>query len=42
MSNAFVERTGSDMDANHIFPEVVLAALTLVGGGAGDGSARGC
>ena len=32
-------RAGFDMEASHIFPQSVLAAITLVGGGAGDGMA---
>ena len=40
MPSAFYGRVGFDMDAIHIFPQGVLAAITLVGGGAGDGGAR--
>ena len=40
VSNAFGRRAGFDEDASHIFPQGVLAAMTLVGGGAGDGGAR--
>ena len=33
--NAFGGIAGFDMDASHIFPQGVLAAITLIGGGAG-------
>ena len=33
-------RAGSVVSMGHIFPQGVLAALTLVGGGAGDGGPR--
>ena len=38
--STFDGRTGFDVDANHIFPQGVLAALTLVGCGAGNGGTR--
>ena len=38
--NAFDGKGGFDMDANHVSPQVVLATITLVGIGAGDGGAR--
>ena len=38
--NAYGGKAGSDVDASHIFPQGVLTALTLVGGGARDGRAR--
>ena len=34
--SGFVGRAVSDMSMSHIFPQGVLAAITLVGGGAGD------
>ena len=34
MSSGFVERTASEMSTSHIFPQGVLAAIPLVGGGA--------
>ena len=39
-SSAFGERAGFDIDASYIFPQSVLAAIILVGGGAGDGGVR--
>ena len=39
---AFGGKAGSYVDANHVFPQVVLAAFTLVGSVAGDGGARAC
>ena len=33
-------RTGSEVSTNHIFPQNELAAIILVGVGAGDGEAR--
>ena len=33
-------RAGSDVSRSHVFPQGVLAAITLVGGGAGDGADR--
>ena len=38
--NAFGERAGFDVDPSHVFPQGVLAAITLVGSGTRDGSAR--
>lgn len=32
---------GFDVDAGHCFPQGVQAAIAVVGGGAGDGGARG-
>ena len=40
LPNAFRGRFGFDVGAKHSFPQGVLAAITLVGGGAGDGEAR--
>ena len=40
MPSAFGERTGFDMDESHIFPQGVLAAITLVVGESIDGGAR--
>ena len=39
VSSGFGGRAGSDMSMGHIFPHGVLAGVTLVGGGAGDGGA---
>ena len=36
----FGGRAGSDINTGHIFLQRVLAAITLMGGGAGDGGAR--
>lgn len=41
-SNAAGVRDGSDVDARHIFPQYVLATITLVGGIACGGGARVC
>ena len=38
--NAFGGRAGFDMNTSHIFPQGVLAAITLVRSGAGEGGAR--
>ena len=38
--NAFGGRPGFDKNTSHIFPQGVLVAITLVGGGAGSGGAR--
>ena len=35
--SAFGGRAGFDVDARHVFPQGVLAAITLGGGRAGDG-----
>ena len=40
--SAFGGKAGFDVDASHIFPQGVLAAVTLVRGVAGDGGARAC
>ena len=40
ISSAFGGSAGFNVDTCHIFPQCVPAALTLVGGGAGDGGAR--
>ena len=40
VSTAFGGRAGFDVDPSHIFPQGLLAAITLVGGGARDGEAR--
>lgn len=34
--NAFAGRAGYDLDASKILPQGVLAAINLIGGGAGD------
>lgn len=39
MSSDFGRKVGSDLNMSHIFPQGLLAVLTLVGGGAGDGEA---
>lgn len=39
VSSGFGGRTGSDISMGHIFPHGVLAGVTLVGGGVGDGGA---
>ena len=36
----FGRRAGFDMNTSHVFPQGVLAAVTLVGGRAGDGGAK--
>ena len=38
--SAFCGRTEFDMDANHVFPQCVLTAISLVGGGPAGGGAR--
>ena len=38
--SGFDGRAGSEMSKGHIFPQGMLAAITLIGGGAGDGGAR--
>ena len=38
--SAFGGTARFDMNRSHIFPQCVLAAITLVGGGAGDGGSR--
>ena len=40
MPSGFGGRAGFDMNSSQIFPQDVLAAITLVGGGAGEGGAR--
>lgn len=40
LHSAFGRRAGFDVDASHIFPEVILAAFTLVVVAAGGGAAR--
>ena len=40
MSSPFGWRAGFDMAASHVFPQGVLAAVTLLRGVAGDGGAR--
>ena len=37
--NAFGGRAGFDMDESHVFPQSVLAAITWVESGPGDGGA---
>lgn len=39
-SSAVGERAGFDMDASYAFPQSVLAAITLVGGGIGGQAGR--
>ena len=38
--SAFGGRDGFDVDTRHVFPQGVLPAFILVGGGTGDGGAR--
>lgn len=38
--SAFGGRPGFDVSRSHIFTQLMLAAITSVGGGAGDGRAR--
>lgn len=38
--SGFGGRGGFDMNSSNIFPQGVLAAITFVGGGHGDGGAR--
>ena len=38
--SGFGGRAGFDVKTSHIFPHSVLAAITLVGGGAGDEGPR--
>ena len=38
--SGFDGRTGSEVSMDHIFFQGVLAAITLIGGGAGDGVVR--
>ena len=40
MHTAFGGRAGLDAGTSHIFPQVVLATITLARSGAGDGEAR--
>ena len=40
VSNALYESARFDVDASRVFLQDVLATITLVGGGAGDGDAR--
>ena len=40
LPSGFGGRAGSDVSMSHIFPQGVLAAITLVGGGAGYGGAK--
>lgn len=42
LPSAFGGRTGFDVNTNYIFPQGVLATVTLVGRVAGDGEARAC
>ena len=42
VSNAFDVRAGFDMNASHIFLQVVLTAITFLGGWAGNGGTRAC
>ena len=36
----FGGRAGFDINTGHVFPQLALAAVTLVGGGTGEGGAR--
>ena len=38
--SGFSGGAGFDMNTRHVFPQCLLAAITLVGGGAGDAGAR--
>ena len=38
--SVFGGRAGFDVNTSHVFPQSVLAAITLEGGGAGDGGAK--
>lgn len=38
--SGFGQSAGSDISMNHVFPQGLLAAITLVGGGARDGRSR--
>lgn len=38
--SSFGERAEFDVNINHIFPQEMLAAITLIGCGAGEGGAR--
>ena len=40
LPNAFSGKARFDMDISHIFPQGLLAALSFVGGGAGDGGGQ--
>ena len=40
MTNSFGWGAGFDVDESHVLPQHLLAAITLVGGGARDGEAR--
>ena len=40
VTNGFGGRAVSDVLTNHVFPQDGLAAVTLIGSGAGDGGAR--
>lgn len=40
MPRAFGERAGFNVDASHVFPQGILAAITLGGSVAGGGRAR--
>ena len=42
MSNAFGRKVGFDKDASNVFPQGVLATITLVGDVADFGGARTC
>ena len=42
VSNVFGERAGFDMDANHILPQGVLAAITLIRHVVGVGVSKAC
>lgn len=42
MPNAFHGRSGFDVDASHVFPQDLLAAITLVGSGTYDEGPRAC
>ena len=40
MTNSFGWGAGFDVDESHVLPQHLLAAITMVGDGAGDGVAR--
>ena len=42
LPSVFAVRAGFDVDTSHIFPQGMLATVTLVGDVAGDGGARAC
>ena len=42
MSNTFGQRAGFDLNDSHVFPQGVLAAITLAWGVVDNGGARAC